>query len=81
MLCLQHSILFPHNSDKLLVFVLRGWEDDAGTSSVPHFTDVGPTASNQELVVLWLGMQLHRVVVDLLKGEGHTAQRVKVSSS
>lgn len=64
---LPHCVLLPHNGDELLILVFGGGEDDACAGAVPDFADVGASSPDQELVVLWFGMQLCRVVVDLLE--------------
>lgn len=63
-----HGLLFPYDGDQLLLRVVRRREDDASPRPVAHPADIGPTAADQEFMVLWFGLQLSREVVDLLKG-------------
>ena len=49
------GILLANDGDEFLVRVLRGGEDNASARLLPHLTDVGTSATNEEFVILWLG--------------------------
>lgn len=67
LLRLFDSVLSSHDSNQLLIFVLRGWEDDAGPGVVTHLTDVATPLTDKEFVVLWLCTEVHGVTLCLLK--------------
>ena len=52
---LLDSFLLAYDGNKLLVRILGGGEDDTRACLLPNFTNVGATASNEELMVLGLG--------------------------
>lgn len=64
---LSDSILLPYDGDQVLVLVLSGWEDDAGTRAVAHLADLATPLANEELVVLWLGSDVHGEALGLLQ--------------
>lgn len=70
LLGLTNGFLLPYDGDQFLLGVIRRWEDDAGSSPVPHTANIGPTAADQEFMVLWFGLKLGCEVVDLLKRDG-----------
>lgn len=66
LLCLPHGTLPPYDGDQVLVLVLGCREDDAGPGAVPHLADLAAALANEELVVLWLGTDVHGETLGLL---------------
>lgn len=57
-----NSVLFPRDGDEVLIRILSRWEYDAGSSGVTHIADF----ANEELVVLWLGVDVSGESLGLL---------------
>ena len=64
---LFYRLLLAEDGDRLLISIAGRGEDDSRPSAISHLTDVAATTANQELVVLWLGVDLDSVAGLLLQ--------------